>query len=312
MKYRTIGKPGDNEMNVSAISFGCWEMGGDSFEKESDETNVEAIREALSLGITSFDTAEGYGGGHSERVLAQALAGRRSECNIASKVAGWNLGADDVLRAAEASLRRLQTEYIDIYYVHWSNPDFPIEGTMSAFNRLKEEGLIRAIGLSNFSLAEMEEAARYARIDVIQPEYSLLERSIEADIVPYCLEHGIGILSFSSIAKGLLTGAFHSGKQLSENDFRTTLRFFLPEHLEIESALIDVMKGIAEKKGVLLSQVAVSWLLHRPGLASAIVGTQNIGHLRSNADAADLELTEAENQLLESVSRQVIDRIDRL
>lgn len=308
MKYRTLGRTG---IRLSEISFGCWELGGGQWEKESDEINLRAIRQSLELGIDTFDTAEGYGQGHSEDIVGQALEGRRKECVISTKVSRSHLKPEDVRASAEASLKRLRTDYLDIYYIHWPSPDIPLAETLGAFNRLKEDGLVRAIGVSNFSIEQLREAAQYARIDVIQPEYSLLHRSIEAEIVPYCLEHDIGIMSYSSIAKGILTGVYHNGKaQIKETDFRKERRLFLPEHLELERPLIDALRELAEAKGVSMSEVAIGWLLHRPGVTSAIVGTQNERHLAQNAQAAELLLSDAELETLNRISADVLAGID--
>ena len=304
MNYAKLGQ---TEIEVSRITFGCWELGGGVWEKAADEQNIKAIQVAFENGITSFDTAEAYGDGHSEKITGLALQGKRKECVIASKVRKDNLKPADIRRAIENSLKRLQTDYLDIYYVHWPNPDIPLAETMTEMGKLKAEGIIRAIGVSNFSLAQLQEAANYARIDVIQPEYSLLQRDIEREILPYCKQNSIAVMSYSSIAKGILTGAFHLGKaKLKEGDFRSTRRLFLPEHLEKETELIMVLKEIAESKKATLSQIAISWLLHQEGLTSAIVGTQNEKHLLENIQASGTRLTAAELSQLDQVSRKVL------
>lgn len=308
MRYRTLGK---TDIQLSAVTFGCWELGGGPWEFTNDESNIKAIQAAYEAGIHTFDTAEGYGNGHSEEIVGRALAGIRDRCVIATKVSRANLAPADVRRSAEASLKRLNSDYIDIYYIHWPSHDIPVGETLREFNRLKEEKLIRAIGVSNFSLAQLQEAAEYARIDLIQPEYSLLHREIEQGIVPYCLEHGISVTSYSSIAKGILTGAFHLyGKTLKEDDFRAKRRLFLPEHLELEKELIDVLKDVAEAHGKTLTQIAVAWVLAQPALTSAIVGTQNAAHVAENAAAAEIELTAAELERLDRASRNALAGID--
>ncbi|MFH5183271.1 aldo/keto reductase [Paenibacillus sp. TAB 01] len=308
MKHKRLGK---TELNVSSITFGCWELGGRTWEFTSDDNNIKAIQAAYEMGITTFDTAEGYGSGHSEEIVGAALEGIRSQCVISTKVSRAHLAPDDVRRSAENSLNRLKTDYIDIYYIHWPSFEIPLDKTLSEFNKLKEEGLIRAIGVSNFSLAQLQEAGQYAQIDVIQPEYSLLHREIEQEIVPYCLQNQIGIMSYSSIAKGILTGAFHlGGKTLDENDFRSTRRLFLPEHLKLEEELILLLKQIADAKGKAVSQIAIQWLLQQPALTTAIVGSQSIKHMQENVDAVDIELTSDEIQALSAVSQKVIAGID--
>jgi myo-inositol catabolism protein IolS len=308
MKYRKLGS---TDIQVSDITFGCWELGGGQWDKQSDDTNIQAIQKAFDLGIHTFDTAEGYGQGHSEEIVGQALKGKRKECVIATKVSRNHLKPADLRASAEVSLKRLHVDYVDIYYIHWPNNDIPIADTLSELTKLKDEGLIRAIGVSNFSIDQLKEAMEYARIDVIQPEYSLLHRGIEHELIPYCVEHSIGIMSYSSIAKGILTGAFHNGKAVvKDTDFRKDRRLFLPGHLEKEQPLIDVLKQIAEEKQVTLSEIAISWLLHQPALTSAIVGTQNEKHLAENTRAVDLTLTADELKRLDQVSAQVISSID--
>lgn len=300
-------KLGQTGIEVSRITFGCWELGGGMWEKGEDDLNIKAIQTAFENGITTFDTAEAYGDGHSEKITGLALQGKRKECVIATKARKENLKPADLRRAVTNSLRMLATDYIDIYYVHWPNPAIPLSETMSEMSKLKAEGIIRAIGVSNFSLAQLQEASTYARIDVIQPEYSLLQRDIETEILPYCLKNSIGVMSYSSIAKGILTGAFHLGNaKLKEADFRRTRRLFLPEHLEKETALIMLLKEIADSKKATLSQIAISWLLNREGLTSAIVGTQSEKHLIENIQASDIRLSLAELSNLDQVSRKVI------
>ncbi|TDF98133.1 aldo/keto reductase [Paenibacillus piri] len=308
MKTKTLGK---TNLQVSGITFGCWELGGGPWEFTSDDNNMKAIQAAFEMGITTFDTAEGYGAGHSEEVVGAALEGKRKETVISTKVSRANLAPGDVRRSAEASLKRLKTDYIDIYYIHWPSFDIPVSETLSEFNKLKEEGLIRAIGVSNFSLEQLKEAAGYAQIDVIQPEYSLLHRSIEDAIAPYCMQEQIGIMSYSSIAKGILTGAFHlGGKKLDENDFRATRRLFSPDHLEKEKELIQLLKEIADSKNKALSQIAISWLLHQQALTTAIVGSQSIKHMKENVEAVDIVLTSEELNALDTLSRKTIAAID--
>ena len=172
---------------------------------------------------------------------------------------------------------------------------------------LKEEGIIRAIGVSNFSLSLLQQAQEYAQVDAIQPEYSLLQREIEDGLLPYCREHSIAVMAYSPLTKGILTGAFHFGNaKLKEDDFRRSRRFFLPEHLEKEKELLLLLKEVAEAKGVSISRVALAWLLAQPGLTSAIVGTQNERHLLDNLQATELQLTQEELARLDQVSRKVI------
>lgn len=308
MDYTTL----KNGLKVSKISFGCWELGGGQWDKAPDDVNIAAIRAALDLGIQSFDTAEGYGQGHSEQVLAEALGSRRAEVVVASKVAPDHLRRDDLRRALEQSLTRLKTDYLDLYYIHWPNPEVPLAETMEALARAKDEGLIRAIGASNFSRAQLEEAGQIAPIDVIQPEYSLLTRDIETDVLPYCRRHEIAVFTYSSLAKGILTGSFHDGTAtLAATDFRAPRRLFLPDHLEAARPLVEYLRTVARQKGVGAAEIALAWLLAEPGVASVIVGTQNVAHLQQNVRVFDITLSDAERRELSRRSSEALRRIDQ-
>ncbi|WP_067620965.1 aldo/keto reductase [Alicyclobacillus acidiphilus] len=308
MKYRNLKQSG---LKVSEITFGCWELGGGQWEKESDETNIEAIQTAFELGINSFDTAEGYGQGHSEEIVGIALEGKRKDVVIATKVSPNHLRKDDIQRSVEQSLRRLRTDYIDIYYVHWPNQEIPLEETMDTFRKLREEGIIKAVAVSNFSREQLEQAMSVTYVDAIQPEYSLLDRRIEKAVLPYCADHDIAVLTYSSVAKGILTGAYHfGGKKLKDDDFRQGRRLFLPDHLEKETELVKLVKDIADAHGVTPSEIAIAWLLHQEGVTSAIVGTQNADHLKANVRAVEVALTDDQLAQLSQTSERVIAAID--
>jgi aryl-alcohol dehydrogenase-like predicted oxidoreductase len=285
-------------------------MGGTQWEHTSDEINTQAIHLALDKGINSFDTAEGYGNGHSEEVLGKALAGKRSEVFVATKVAPKNLRAQDLRASITNSLKRLQMDYVDLYYIHWPNADIPLEETMGEMLKIQKEGLIRHIGVSNFSLSQIKEALSFGRIEAVQNEYSLLQRDIEAEILPFCKNESISVMSYSSIAKGILTGTFHfGGTKIKETDFRATRRLFLPDHLEKEKELLDTMKEIADRIHIPLSQLAIGWLFSRPGLTSALVGTQSEKHLMENINAVGLSLSPQDIAALDKVSAKVLAAI---
>ena len=308
MVYEKLGK---TDIDITKIVFGCWELGGGPWEFTSDQSNFKTLRYAFDHGITTFDTAEGYGDGHSEQVVGKALTGIRNKCVIATKVAPDHLHAKDVRKSIEKSLKNLNTDYVDIYYIHWPNNEIPIEETMDELNKLKKEGLIRAIGVSNFSLEQLKKAMELGRVDAVQPEYSLLQRNIESGLLQYCVENSISVLSYSSIAKGILTGVFHFGKaQIKEGDFRLTRRLFKDDHLEKERVLIELMKEIADAKDVELSQIALSWLFHQKGLTAAIVGTQSEKHFNENIQAVTIKLTPDEVNRLSETSSKVLKSID--
>ena len=219
-----------NGLVFSRITFGGWKMGGGQWETVGDEINRRVIERALDQGITTFDTAEGYGHGHSETLLGEVLAPYRDRTVLATKVSKSHLRSGDISVALENSLRRLRTDYVDIYYVHWPNPEVPLEETMTTLETMRQAGKIRAIGVSNFSLPQLIEACHYAPVTVVQSEYSLLTRDIEQDLLPYCRERDIAVFAYSSLAKGILSGAFHptEGGIRNPTDFRRVRRLFLP------------------------------------------------------------------------------------
>ena len=308
MKYATIGK---TDMQVSRITFGCWEMGGTMWEFTDDQNNINAVHKALDLGITSFDTAEGYGDGHSEEVLGKALGSHRKNIILATKVSPNHLRPADIRSSVISSMKRLGTDYLDIYYIHWPSPELSMEDAMGEMARLKDEGIIRAIGVSNHDIDLLQELSKIGRIDVIQPEYSLLHRGIEPQILPWCLENSVSILSYSSIAKGILAGLFHiKGVKLKDDDFRNPRRLFTPDHMAKEAPLLAVMARIAAEIEVEISQVAIGWLMQKEGMTSAIVGTQSEKHLAENVASLAVSLSNEQMAELDEVSSKVLHEID--
>lgn len=309
MEYRELGRTG---IQVSMITHGCMELGGSSnpnvyWDVRDERLNIDLLHTALDNGVTTFDTAESYGNGRSEEIVGKALKGIRKDCVIATKVAKTHLHASDVVTALEGSLRRLQTDYVDLYYIHWPNPDIPLEETMTALEALRRAGKIRAIGVSNFSAEQLRQAMQCATIDAYQPEYNLLSRGIEDEIMPICIEHHISILSYNSLAKGLLSGAFHkNGAVLQPEDFRIGKPLFQKENLLIERELISCLKEIAEAHGVSASQVAIRWIMEQPAMTSAIIGTQNKKHFLDNIQAHALTLSAEELSTIRSISDKVI------
>ena len=308
MEYVNFGK---TDSKVSRISFGCWEMGGAQWEHTSDEINTKAVYKALDEGITSFDTAEAYGSGHSEEVLGKALEGKRKGLFLATKVAKPNLRPADLRKSITASLKRLRTDYVDLYYIHWPNPEIPLEDTMNEMVKIQKEGLIKYIGVSNFDVPLLEASQKIGRVEAIQNEYSLLQRSIEAEILPYCIKNSISLMSYSSIANGILTGIFHfGGVKIKETDFRAARRMFLPAHIEAERELLETMKKIADSLKINCGQLALAWLFSRKGLASALVGTQSEKHFLENIKAVGVSISKDDMSVLDKVSAKVIAKID--
>jgi aryl-alcohol dehydrogenase-like predicted oxidoreductase len=279
-----------------------------------DAETIQAIRAAFDAGITTVDTAEVYGNGHSEQIVAEALSDVRDQVIYASKVFANHLKYDQVIEACESSLKNLKTDYLDLYQIHWPSGSFntevvPIEETMSALNKLKEQGKIRAIGVSNFSRAQLEEASQYGRIDSLQPPYSLFWRQVEKDALPYCVENSISILAYSSLAQGLLTGKFERGHKFEEGDNRTKNKLFKGENYERAQQALDKLRPIAERHQCSLAQLSLAWLIAQPQ-SNAITGVRNADQATKNAAAADVQLSPDELQEIDAIGRSVTDYLD--
>lgn len=294
MKYTELGKTG---WQASVLALGCWQFGGGPYWGDRDEReSIATIRAALDEGINLFDTAEAYADGYSEIVLGRALAGQRHQALIATKVSPANLSRDGVQRACENSLRRLNTDYIDLYQVHWPNHEVPLSETMASLESLRGQGKVRAIGVSNFGVGDLTEALANGRIETNQLPYSLLWRAIEYEIAPECLRHGVGILCYSPLAQGLLTGSYTCADEVPEGractrlfaDVRPGTRHGQPGCEPETFATIDALRRLADEAAVPMSSIALAWLLQQPGVSAAIVGARNPTQLRANLHAADL------------------------
>ena len=233
MELRPLGT---SDVRITPIIMGTWQAGKRMWAGIDDGEITEAIRTAFDAGITTFDTAEEYGWGHSERILGKALAHVRHQVIYATKVFPNHLKYDQVIGRCHRSLKNLKTDYIDLYQIHWPSGSWgtkvvPIQETMRAMNDLMQQGKIRAIGVSNFSSSKIEEAAQFGRIESLQPPYSLFWRHVEKDTVPYCVENNITILAYSSMAQGLLTGKFGPDHKFMKGDHRAKNKLFKPENL---------------------------------------------------------------------------------
>ncbi|HEY3330815.1 MAG TPA: aldo/keto reductase [Capsulimonadaceae bacterium] len=308
MKHITLGNTG---IDISAIVFGGWQSGKGNWVGIEDTETIKAHQAALDNGITTFDTAEGYGSGHSEQVLAQAIGNRRDEIAILTKVGPGNLAAAKVAEACERSLTNLGTDRIDLYQIHWpagtfNSPIVPIEETMGALVKLKDQGKIRAIGVSNFTAAQIEEATAFGRIDSVQPPYSLFWRQIERDVVPYALKNNLTVLAYSPLAQGLLTGKFGRDAHFEAGDIRLANVLFKGDNFERAQVALDKLRGIASAKGVSLTELALAWLTGQPQVV-AIVGARNAEQATANANAGSVTLTAAEFAAIDAIGRAVSD-----
>jgi len=312
MKYVKLGNSG---IDISAIMMGTWQMGKSGFRGRSqwlgieDSESLMALRGAYDAGITSFDTAFIYGEGHSEKILGQALAQVREKIVIASKMHPLQCARDQVFNSCHRSLKNLRTDYIDLYQIHFPSgmlggKVLPIEETMSALLELKEQGKIRAIGVSNFTLSQLKEALICGNVDSLQSAYSLFWRHAEKNLIPFCAEKDITVLAYSPLAQGLLTGKFGKNLDLSEGDNRLKNKLFLPPYYSLVQEALEKLRPLAVARGVTLSEIALAWLVSHAGCA-AIAGGRYVDQVSINAQASDLELTAEEIKEMEEASSRV-------
>ena len=291
MEFRSVGE-GDRALRVSLVGLGCNNFGRRLGERESRAV----IHAALDAGITLFDTAESYGGGRSEKFIGKALGARRHEIAIATKF-GWSGGARPrkIARAVEGSLKRLRTDFIDLYQIHRPDPSTPIEDTLEALDRLVEQGKVRFVGCSNFSGAQIAEARAAAEAHgrsafvTAQNPYSLLDRAIEDDVTPACAAAGMGLLPYYPLANGLLSGKYRRGAPWPEGTRLSQWRVS-----EIEWEAVEGLARFAGAAGRSLLELAFSWLAAQPGMLSAIAGATSPEQVAANAGAAGWNLTQAD------------------
>jgi len=282
---------GSSPVEVSEIGLGTWGMSGAFWGAADDAESVRVINRALDLGVTLVDTAEAYGAGHAEEVVGKALVGRREQAVIATKVAPNHLAPEELEAALDGSLKRMQTDYVDVYFVHWPNPKFPIGPTMEALERLRASGRIRAVGVSNFGPEEMDKASQHATIDVLQPPYNMLWREIEAATLPYCREHNIGVMPYSGLAQGLLTGTLSRDTKFVEGDQRQTTVLFQPGAYEMALDAVEGLRPIAAKYGKSVPQLAIQWLTSRPGVSSPLLGARTLKELEENVESVGWQIS---------------------
>jgi myo-inositol catabolism protein IolS len=311
MQQRRLGS---SQVSVSEIGLGTWGMSGAFWGATDDAESIRVIHQALDLGVTLVDTAEAYGWGHAEEVVGKALAGRRQQAVIATKAAPNHLEPAEAVKALEGSLKRLQTDYVDVYFIHWPNPDVPLGATMDAFERLRAEGCIRALGVSNFGAKEMDAARQHGVIDVLQPPYNMLWREVEAATLPYCRKHDIGVMPYSGLAQGLLTGALSRNTAFVEGDERRTTVLFQPGTYERALDAVEGLRLIATKYGKSVPQLAIQWLTSRPGVSSPLLGARTVHEMKENAGSVGWSIAEADvaeiDRLTLPVWKQIADKGD--
>jgi aryl-alcohol dehydrogenase-like predicted oxidoreductase len=305
MKTKQLG---NSDLSITPIGFGAWAIGGSGWEfgwgEQDDKASVAAIHRALELGVNWIDTAAVYGMGHSEEVVALALRAWRgprpyvfTKCGLRWDERGYvhrNLTADSIRRECEDSLRRLKVDVIDLYQIHWPTED--LEEGWSAMAQLQKEGKVRWIGVSNFNVDELRRAQAIAPTTSLQPPYSLVRREVEQEILPYCRSNGIGVIVYSPMASGLLTGAMtrERAANLPESDWRSRDIEFHEPRLSKNLALVERLREVGERVQRQPGQVAIAWVLRNPAVTGAIVGARNAKQVEGNVDAATLRLTTKE------------------
>ena len=326
MEKRTLGL---SALPVSPIALGAWAIGGWMWGGSDKKDSIRAIHACLDHGITSLDTAPIYGFGHSEEVVGEAIKGNREQYEILTKCGmSWEgtkgeyffttndnsgiqrdiykySGRGSLIAECEESLIRLGTDYIDLYQIHWPDHTTPIEEAMEAFRILLEQGKIRAAGVSNYSVEQMEQASTVVELSSNQVPYSMVRREIEQDVLPWCLDNNCGILAYSPLQRGLLTGKITPDYPFAPGDSRPETPHFKVNNLIHTNKFLDQIRPLAEEKGATLSQLVIAWTLYQPGITVALVGARTEQQVVQNAGALEVKLSAEEvdiiNQKLENL-----------
>ena len=326
MIYRPLGKSG---IKASVIAFGAWAVGGWMWGGAKEEESINAIHAAIDGGINFIDTAPVYGFGYSEEVVGKAIHDRRDKVVLATKcgliwhkeegeyyfssdidstkkdVGEYNiyrsLNPKNIRYEIEQSLKRLKTDYIDLYQTHWQEHTTPIEDTMSELVKLKEEGKIRAIGCSNATPETMEIYSEYGQLDTDQERYSMLIRGHELKNLPHCIKNNIGFLAYSPLAQGLLTGKIGPEKVFQKGDQRSINATFSVDNRKVVNEMLGHMRPLAEDKGISISQLVLAWTFHQPGCSHLLVGARTVKQAEQNAKAGEVELTKDDDKFINSV-----------
>jgi aryl-alcohol dehydrogenase-like predicted oxidoreductase len=332
MQARILGQ---SNVRVSPVIFGAWAIGGWMWGGTEEAESIAAIHASLDAGVTTIDTAAIYGMGYSEELVAKAIKGRRDKVVIATKCGmrwdgpenegsdPWpqkdNSGKDVVIRRnarpssisyeCEQSLKRLQTDVIDIYQIHWPDKTTPVEDSMAAMVRLKEQGKIRAIGVSNYDVEWMRRAVKVAPVASLQPPYSIIQRKIESEILPFCREHHVGVICYSPLERGLLTGSVTMDRTFPAGDHRAAHPFFKPENRQRVLDALETVKPIAQRHSASLAQLMINWTIHEPGITAALVGARNAEQARHNAAAMNLTLSDAERMEIRTAFDDVSQKL---
>lgn len=316
MELRKLGK---SEVKVTPMAFGAWAIGGWMWGGADEAEAMQAVKAAYETGITTIDTAPVYGFGRSEELISKALEGiPRNNYQLLTKFGlNWTSGDGEyffdsvdndgkpfkmykwaskarVMRECEDSLRRLKTDYIDLYQIHWPDNTTAISETFEAVSRLIEQGKIRAAGVCNYNVNQVEEASKITQIVSNQVPYSMVNRDIEREIIPQAIENGFGIIPYSPLQRGLLTGKIKPGHLFSEGDTREGNRFYTDENIREVNLLLEKFKPIADQYNATLAQLVLNWTINRPGITCVLVGARNARQVTDNAKALGFTLSEQE------------------
>ena len=308
MQYQEFGKTG---LKVSKLCLGTWGIGGAGWDSYSDESRMDAIKAALECGINFIDTAPAYNAGKAECYVGETLnkLKKRKDVVISTKcgnkfVDGKYLrcgSKESILKQCDESLKNLKTDYIDIYLVHWPDPDVELEETIDAVSTLKKEGKILHAGVSNFSKEQIEEAQKYCKIEAFQPQYSLADRKDEK-LIRWAHEQGLGIMTYGTLGGGILTGSYRKLRTFEQTDSRNRFYPYFKEPLFSKAMeLLTIMDQIAEERNVSLAQIAEKWVIQKRFVSSCIIGAQSRARVEENCRNLQWELTDNEIRRLESV-----------
>jgi aryl-alcohol dehydrogenase-like predicted oxidoreductase len=303
------------KLELSKIILGTWAIGGSSWGGTNEKEAAETIDACFETGVTAIDTAPAYGNGKAEEIIGKAVKGRREKIIIATKCgldmeakAAKNLSPSFIEKDLNNSLRRLGTDYIDLYQCHWPDPNIPLSETMGALMRFKQDGKILHIGVCNFNASQIEEAAKYAPLFSYQPQYSLLERGIDKDELPLCTQKGIKVITYGSLGGGLLSGKYTASPSFEKSDARSFFyKFFKEKYWNDVNQLLGELRAIANKKGSEPGHVALAWALSRTGVSSVIAGARNSKQFLDNMKALSVQLSSDEMNRLDKISMRVYE-----
>jgi aryl-alcohol dehydrogenase-like predicted oxidoreductase len=312
MRYKKLGR---TDIDVSVVALGTWALGGLDFGRVDDLDAIKTVHRAIDMGVTLFDTAPIYGDGHAEVILGKAFAGGlRKDVVIATKcgpvsvrqgLVRMDLSPSGIERQCDESLRRLKTDYIDLLQVHWNDPNYPIEETMIALENLVRKGKIRAFGVSNFSLEELKKACDGHNVASLQSRYSLLDRSVEEKILPFCSKNSVAFLAYEPLGRGLLAGKMDAKRRFDDGDIRKRdARFSMPFFQRLLDR-VEEFKILAKRENVLPSQLAIAWILANKAVTSVIFGAKSPAQVVENVMAADIDL----DDVTVRKARQIFDDV---